>query len=293
MRHVLERPDQAHAGLLRHLRRADRHLLRCRLRRGDDHDLRAWEQLSERDRNVAGPGRHVDDERVELAPVHVGEELLERAVQHRPTPHDRRVLLEEEADRHQLQVAAHRRHDHLVDDDRALCDAQHERDRVAVDVGVENSCSQTEPVERCREVDGQRRLADSALAARDREHPRRGADRDALRPPGDAAAQPLRQLGALVGAHHVELERDRLDAGEREHVLAHLVLEAVSERTTGDRQRDRDRDVTALDEHLAHHVQLGDGPLQLGVDDLSERLGDLLAAWLFHAFEPSSGPTSR
>ena len=51
-------------------------------------------------------------------------------------------------------------------------------------------------------------------------------------------------------------------------MLAHLVLEAVSERTTGDGQRDRDRDVTALDEHLAHHVELGDGPLQLGVDDL-------------------------
>ena len=42
------------------------------------------------------PRRHIDEERVEVAPVDVGEELLERPVQHRPAPHDRRVLVEEE-----------------------------------------------------------------------------------------------------------------------------------------------------------------------------------------------------
>ena len=70
-------------------RSAHRDLLRGRLRRRHDHDLGARQQLAERDRDVAGAGGHVDDERVELAPVDVGEELLERAVQHRPAPHDR------------------------------------------------------------------------------------------------------------------------------------------------------------------------------------------------------------
>ena len=58
--------------------------------------------------DVAGAGRHVHEQRVELAPVDVREELLERAVQHRPAPHDGRVVVEEEADRHQLQVPARR-----------------------------------------------------------------------------------------------------------------------------------------------------------------------------------------
>jgi hypothetical protein len=70
--------------------------------------------------------------------VHVREELLECPVQHRPAPHHGLVLLQEEADRHQLQVAPDRRHDHPVDRDGLLVDAEQVRDRVAVDVGVEN-----------------------------------------------------------------------------------------------------------------------------------------------------------
>src|SRR5207237_10842586 len=54
------------------------------LRRRHDDDLRARQQLAERDRDVARSGRHVDDEQVDLSPVDIGEELLERAVEHRP-----------------------------------------------------------------------------------------------------------------------------------------------------------------------------------------------------------------
>ena len=104
--HVLDDADHAHVRLLRHQRGPRRHLLGQGLRRGHDHGLGARQELAERDRDVAGAGRHVHEQVVELAPVHVGEELLERAVQHRPAPHDRRVLVEEEADRHQLHVRA-------------------------------------------------------------------------------------------------------------------------------------------------------------------------------------------
>ncbi len=44
----------------------------------------------------------------------------------------------------------------------------------------------------------------------------------------------------------------------------------VAERAAGDGQRDRDRDVAAGDVDVAHHVELGDRPLQLGVDDVAE-----------------------
>ena len=122
------------------------------------------------------PGRHVDDERVQLAPVHVGQELLERLVQHRPAPHDRRVVVQEEPDRHQLQLAADWRDDHPVDQHRLLVNAEHVRDRVAVDVGVEDPRPVSEPLEGRGEVGGERRLADAALAARDGQDASRGIE---------------------------------------------------------------------------------------------------------------------
>ena len=45
--------------------------------------LGARQQLAEREPDVARARRHVDQQVVERAPVDVGEELLERAVQHR------------------------------------------------------------------------------------------------------------------------------------------------------------------------------------------------------------------
>ena len=50
------------------------------------------------------PGRQVEQQHVEVAPEHVGEELLQRAVQHRPAPHDRLVARHEHADRDDLHV---------------------------------------------------------------------------------------------------------------------------------------------------------------------------------------------
>ena len=204
-------------------------------------------------------------------------------MEHRAAPHDRRVLLEEEADRHQLQVAADRRHDHLVDDDRPLADAEHVRDRVPVDVRVEDARPLAELVEGGREIHREGRLADAALAARDREHTRRRVDGDALRALGDAAAQPLRQRGALLRAHDVELERDGLDARQRQQVLAHLALEARAKRAAGNGERDRDGDIAVGHAHLTHHVELGDRPLQLRIDNASEGFRDLLARRLLHS----------
>ena len=58
------------------------------LRGRDDDDLGVRQQLAERDRDVARAGRQVDEQHVEVAEVHVGEELLQRAVQHRAAPRD-------------------------------------------------------------------------------------------------------------------------------------------------------------------------------------------------------------
>ena len=273
--HVLDHAEQLLAGLLRHHRRARRDVLCERLRCRDDEHLRPRQQLAERDRHVAGARGHVDHDRVQSAPVDVGEELLERAVEHRAAPHHRCVLFEEVADRDQLQAAAHRRDDHLVDDDRPLVDAEHVRDRVAVDVCVDHPDLLSEAVERRGEVDGQRRLADSALAARDGDHTRRRVERDRLLRP--AATELGGQRRLLVRAHHVERELDATHAREAADVLRDLILERVAEGATRDCECDRDRDVGAVDLDGPDHVELGHGLAQLGIDHALERAQDVVA----------------
>ena len=64
------------------------------------HELGLRQQLGEGHGDVAGAGRQIDQQVVQLAPVDVLEELLQRLVEHRAAPHDGGVLLDEEADRH-------------------------------------------------------------------------------------------------------------------------------------------------------------------------------------------------
>ena len=161
-----------------HLRGALGDALCGELRRGHEHGLGMRQQLPEREADVAGPRRHVDQEVVQRAPVDVGEELLERAVQHRAAPHDRAAVIQEEPDGHHLQVVRHGRHDHLVDHDRALLDAEHARDRVAVDVCVDDPDLEAPGAQCEREVHRQRRLADAALAGGDGDDARALVDGD-------------------------------------------------------------------------------------------------------------------
>ena len=125
--------------LLGHRRREASHLLRRGLRRGDDVDLAARQVLAERQGDVAGAGRHVDEQEVGLVPVHVGEELLERLVQHGPAPDDGLALWHEVADGDAPHAALLGRQQHLVDDDRVAVGAEHARDGEAVDVGVDDA----------------------------------------------------------------------------------------------------------------------------------------------------------
>lgn len=177
------------------------------LRRGHDEDLRGRQQLGHRDRDVAGAGRQVHEEDVEVAPVDVGQELLQRPVEHRPAPHDGGVALGEHADGDDLHAVGVGRHDHLLDLGGTAGDAEHAGHRVAVDVGVDHADLAALGRHRRGEVDRHRGLADAALAARHRvDTGQRGrlGERDLL---GRLTAPELLLEGlALFFAHHVEVD---------------------------------------------------------------------------------------
>jgi hypothetical protein len=118
--------------------RALRHLGGGELRRGDDDQFRGGHQLSDGDGHVAGAGRKVHQQHVEVAPVHVAEELLHGPVQHGSPPDDGRVARREHPDGDHLHVVRGRRHDHLLDLRGPAGDAKHARHRVTVDVRVEH-----------------------------------------------------------------------------------------------------------------------------------------------------------
>ena len=194
------------------------------LRRRHDEHLRARQQLAERDRHVAGPRGKSITTVSRLAPVDVGEELLEPPVEHRAAPHHGRVLVEEVSDRDQLQVAADGRHDHLVDHDRPLVDAEQVRDRVAVDVRVDDADLLAEAVQRGGQVDRQRRLADAPLPLATAITRVAGSARSTSpggRRGASSSAPPSRR------AHHVEAELDAPHARQAADVLGDLVLEGA------------------------------------------------------------------
>ena len=117
---------------------------------------------------VAGAGRHVDDEDVELAPGDLAQHLGDRRLHHRPAPDHRRLGLDQEADRHHLDaVAVHRGEQPLLDDARLARQPEQLRHRGAVDVGVEQADLQALCGQREGEVAGGGGLADAALAGGD------------------------------------------------------------------------------------------------------------------------------
>ncbi len=95
--------------------------------------------LREAQLNIAGAGRHVDDEVVELAPQRVVQNLVEGADDHRTAPDHGLVFVDEEADRVHLDaVRGDRMHLVAADDLRTLAaDAKHHGLAWAVNVRIE------------------------------------------------------------------------------------------------------------------------------------------------------------
>ena len=169
--HVLDETEDRHLDAGEHLNAAlhveERHVLRRR----DDHAAGERDRLHQRELRVTRAGGQVEDQVVELTPLHLEEELTQEAGDHRAAPDHGGVLFEEVPDRHRLQaVALDRKNGLLVGRLGTLSfEPDHLRDRGTVDVGVEQADPRAGAREFDREVDRDRRLPDAPLAARHRD----------------------------------------------------------------------------------------------------------------------------
>ena len=143
------------------------------LRRGDDHGagVRA-QQFDQRQGFVAGAGRSIYDEAVEVPPVHAGQHLADRRVLARSAPDDGIVILgKEELDRHRPEVFAHGRRSDPAGPPRLrlVIQPQQTGDAGPVKVDVEQADPASGVGQRGREVHRDRALADAALARKHEE----------------------------------------------------------------------------------------------------------------------------
>jgi hypothetical protein len=164
--HVLDHAEHGNRDFLEHPEALAGVEQRDVLRGRDDHRPAHRDALGQRELDVAGAGRHVDDEVVEFAPVGVAEQLRERLRDHRAAPDHRLLLLDQEPDRHDLDAVRLERLDAPAVPARGpvALQARHARLAGTVDVGIEEPHARPVERKREREVDGRRRLADAALA---------------------------------------------------------------------------------------------------------------------------------
>ena len=99
-RHVLNQAQDRRLKRVKHVNRLtrvdQRHVLRSRY----NNSARHVGLLAERQLNIARPRRQVDQQHVQLTPVHLTEHLLQRTHQHRTPPDHRFIRINEQANRH-------------------------------------------------------------------------------------------------------------------------------------------------------------------------------------------------
>ena len=159
----------------------------------------------------------------------------------------------------------------------ALGDAEQARHREAPDVGVEHADGVAVRGERGGEVDGDRALADAALAAGDRED--LAGERD-LGVGAVVAGVPAgldHDLGALLGGHLAPVDAHVGDAGVQPDPRFDLALDVGAQRAAADRQLDADVDAAVVaDRDMGHHAERHDVGAELGVDHVAEHGHDLV-----------------
>ena len=279
--HVLDDAGHPQIALLGHVGCPGRDLLGGQRRGSDDDHLGARQHASQAHLDVTGAGGHVDEEVVELAPVHVLQELLHGAVEDQSAPHDGAVLVGQEAHRQDPEepvADAPLQRDHLLGAglDLAL-HAEQAGNREPPDVRVQDTDGEPAPGQGHGQVHGDGALAHPALARGDGEHPGGGRDiggRGGLTgdPPGLFHHRP--SLGLV---HGTRPDVHRPHAGKREDPALHVPTDLVPQGAAGDGQGH-----LHVDRSVRGHL---DGPDHPEVDDAGPQLGvDHAGQGLAHVF---------
>ena len=142
------------------------------LRGADDDGSRDGQVLEQREVDVGSAGRRVEDEVVQLAPVGVGNELLQRVRGHAAAPQGGCVGVDEEADGEYLHSVFIGRDEELppvalFGEDAFRLQVEHFGNGRAEDVGIEQSDLVAELGQGYRQVGGHGALAHAAFAGTD------------------------------------------------------------------------------------------------------------------------------
>ena len=176
--HVLHHAEHGHVHHLSHFDSLFYDHAHQLLRRGDDDNAVERDALKNRQRNIAGSGRHIHKHIVNIVPQHVAPKLLDGAGDHRRTPNDGvGLIFEQQVDGHHLNAGfgAHRQNAQLVADS-LFGDAKGLGDRGTRDVGVQNRGVLAAAVRRDSQHGGDEAFADAALARNHADHVANGAE---------------------------------------------------------------------------------------------------------------------
>ena len=289
--HVLDHAGHLEVGAPGHVGHPDGHLLGGQRRGGHDQQLGPGQEARQGHLDVARPRGHVDEEVVEVAPADVGQELLDRLGQHQPPPHEGHALVvDEEAHRDDLEragrpVGPKRRQRHLVGVDLPLgptqagVDAQHPGHGEAPDVGVEDADGVPPGGQGGGQVDRDRGLADPALPAGHGQDPGGERDLGLRRPLGGLLAGLGHEAGPLGGGHGAGADLDAGGTGQAAEAALDVAFDLAAEGAGGDGEGDLHADQPLfVDGDVAHHAEVDDAGVQLGVDDGLEHAPDLFGS---------------
>src|SRR5579875_2337059 len=254
--HVLDDAQDGRLHFLEHRQALDRVGQGDILRRGDDDRAGERNALHQRQLDVTGSGRQVDDEVVELAPLDLVQESSDQLGDERAAPDKRAAGVEQEDDRHQLDAVGFERHDAVLVELRLVRVAHHHWNAGAVDVGIEQTDSGAVLCQRDGDIDGHRRLADAALAAGDRDRVLDTGKGLFVRQAGAARPHPGRELQADI-SHTGECHDRRLD----------VAIDRVPEGAGRRGQLNVNGYLAALDRDIFDHAELDQAAADLWVVD--------------------------
>ena len=104
--HVFDHTSDAQKTALGHVGSPDGYLLRRHRRRSNDDQIGAWQHAGQTHLHVSRTRGHVDEQVIELAPVHIVEKLFNGLGEHQSTPHESSAFVfDEHASAHHFQHA--------------------------------------------------------------------------------------------------------------------------------------------------------------------------------------------